>query len=45
MRISTYALESSLGGSAGLLEALGRGYMRRRISNRSDSELAKSAAA
>lgn len=41
---STYALESSLGGSVGLREALG-GYITRSISNRPCSELAKSAAA
>lgn len=38
------ALESSLGGSVGLREALG-GYITRSISNRPCSELAKSAAA
>lgn len=43
--VKTYALESSLGSSVGLLGALGGGYMRMRISNRSYSELAKSAAA
>lgn len=41
----TYALESSLGSSVGLLGALGGGYMEIHISNRSFSELAKSAAA
>lgn len=42
---STYTLEGGLGSGVGLLGALGGSYIIIRISNRSYSELAKSAAA
>lgn len=41
----TYTLEGGLGSGVGLLGALGGSYIIIRISNRSYSELAKSAAA
>jgi hypothetical protein len=42
---NTYTLEGGLGSGVGLLGALGGSYIIIRISNRSYSELAKSAAA